>query len=79
MTDTAITELNTEEFLRCVGEMIDKKENIRSMLEKSATDNKIPCPLARKIAKELNVPYEDVGKSADELNIKITGCELGCF
>jgi len=46
---------------------------------KKAVGGKISCPVARKIAEELSVPYKEVGRKADELSIKITGCELGCF
>jgi LAO/AO transport system kinase len=31
------------------------------------------------IAEELKVSYSEVGKSANELKIKIKNCELGCF
>lgn len=76
---TRHSSLNTEEFLANITEMVEKKEKIRSLLKESSVDGKIPCPLARKIAKELVVPYKEVGKAANELNIKITDCELGCF
>ena len=39
----------------------------------------IECPAARRIAERLGVPYGRVGKTADELGIKIINCELGCF
>ena len=35
--------------------------------------------LSREIAEELGVPYGEIGKAADELDIKIAACELGCF
>jgi hypothetical protein len=52
---------------------------IKELLMKKAVDGKIACPAARKIAEELSIPYKEVGRNADELRIKITGCELGCF
>lgn len=66
-------------FLGYIKEMIDKKEKIKASLKESAVDGKISCPLARKIAKDLSVPFREVGKTANELKIKITDCELGCF
>jgi hypothetical protein len=54
-------------------------EKIKELLKKKAIDGKIACPAARKIAEELSIPYKEVGRNADELRIKITGCELGCF
>ena len=59
--------------------MIDIKKKISSMIKNSSADGKITCPLARKIAKEANVPLKEVGRAADKLGIKITDCELGCF
>ncbi len=66
-------------FLAYISEMIEKKEKIVSLLNERAVDNRIPCPVVRKIAEELSLPYREVGKVADELRIRITGCELGCF
>jgi hypothetical protein len=54
-------------------------DKIKELLIKKAVDGKISCPVARKIAEELSVSYKEVGRNADELRIKITGCELGCF
>jgi DNA-binding transcriptional regulator YhcF (GntR family) len=55
------------------------KDNIEKEIKKKAINGKIPCPVARKLAKELSISYKEVGKAADQLNIKITDCELGCF
>ena len=62
----------------CVEE-ISMRKNIEKLLKEKAVDGKIACGLARKIAEELGVPYKEVGAAADELNIKIKNCELGCF
>lgn len=55
------------------------EEKIKEELQRKATGNRIVCTLARKIAEEAGVPYREVGRAADELRIKITDCELGCF
>jgi LAO/AO transport system kinase len=54
-------------------------EKLKQQLQEKATDGRISCALARKIAEDLGVSYREVGKAADELRIKITNCELGCF
>ena len=54
-------------------------DKIKELLMKRAVGGKISCPAARKIAEELSVPYREISRNADELRIKITGCELGCF
>ncbi len=39
----------------------------------------LPCAIAFKIAKELKVRPQEVGETADELGIRISQCQLGCF
>jgi molybdopterin-guanine dinucleotide biosynthesis protein len=60
-------------------EEIVKKKEIERMLKERAVDARLTCTAARMIAEELNVPYGEVGKTANELKIKIKNCELGCF
>ena len=55
------------------------KNKVTEEIKKKAVNGKLPCPVARKLAKELSVSYKEIGRAADELNIKITDCELGCF
>lgn len=55
------------------------KDRIEEELKKKAVNGRLPCSIARWIAEELSVSYHEVGEVADELNIKITDCELGCF
>jgi hypothetical protein len=55
------------------------QDKIQKELKQRSKNDRIPCPVARKIAEELSVSYKEVGRAADELNIKITGCDLGCF
>jgi hypothetical protein len=55
------------------------EDKIKEEIQKKATDNRLPCAVARKIAIDLSVPFKEVGRAADELQVKITNCELGCF
>jgi hypothetical protein len=55
------------------------KEKIKKEIQKKATNNRLPCAIARKIALDLSVSYKEVGNAANELQVKITNCELGCF
>lgn len=55
------------------------KDKIIEEIKKRATEGKLSCAIARKIAEELGVSYKEVGKAADNLQIKITNCQLGCF
>jgi len=55
------------------------EEKVREEIKKRAVNNRLPCPVARKIALELSISLKQVGMAADDLNVKITDCELGCF
>ncbi|MFZ3138417.1 MAG: hypothetical protein WA126_13620 [Thermodesulfovibrionales bacterium] len=55
------------------------KNRIAEEIKKKAVNNRLSCPAARKIAEELSVSYKEVGRTADELKVKIAACELGCF
>jgi len=70
-----------QELLACMDEVIEERilDRIKHLLKVKAVDGKLTCSAARKIAEELIVPFGEVGKAADELNIKIKNCELGCF
>jgi len=59
----------------------DKNNKLRVIEEvkKKAVQGRLPCAAARGIAEELGVSYKVVGDAADELNVKITNCQLGCF
>jgi hypothetical protein len=52
---------------------------IAAEIKKKTVNGRLPCPVAREIAQKLSVPCEEVGRTADELKVKISRCELGCF
>ncbi len=56
-----------------------KQEEIMAKLKEAARDGKIPCAMAFKIAKECSVSTKEIGNLLNQLKIKITGCQLGCF
>lgn len=56
-----------------------KAEEILAKLKETAKDGKIPCAMAFKIAKENNMTTKEVGNLLNQLKIKITNCQLGCF
>ncbi|HHU32680.1 MAG TPA: hypothetical protein GXZ50_08480 [Clostridia bacterium] len=59
--------------------MILMNEKLEEKLKEAAKNGRISCSLARRIAAELDVPVRQVGEAANNLKIKITSCELGCF
>ena len=48
-------------------------------IRRCAKDRTIPCAVAFEVARDLNVPPREIGKTADLLNIAITKCQLGLF
>jgi hypothetical protein len=48
-------------------------------IRKKAVNGRLSCPAARKIAQEFSVSFREIGRTADQLEVKITDCELGCF
>ncbi|NLJ71846.1 MAG: hypothetical protein GX333_02385 [Syntrophomonadaceae bacterium] len=48
-------------------------------LKEVATGGKISCTEARQLATDFKVKNAEVGKLCNENDIKIYGCELGCF
>ncbi len=57
---------------------MNKEEVIKKILE-VAVNGKISCTEAREIMEDHNVPYGQIGDICDEVEVKIYGCELGCF
>ena len=54
-------------------------EKLEMEIQASLVGGKLPCAVAFKIAKKLKVSPRKVGDAANRLNIKIMGCQLGCF
>ena len=55
------------------------QEEIIAKLKDAAKDGKIPCAIAFKIAKECNVSTKEIGNLLNQVKIKISNCQLGCF
>jgi len=67
-----------QELIMAIDGML-QPDRIEQLLRERSADGRITCQSARQIAEELSVPYSEVGKTANALNIKIRACELGCF
>jgi hypothetical protein len=59
--------------------MQDLDQRIVKELRARAEDGRIPCGVALKLAEELGVSPQEVGRAANELKIKVMNCSLGCF
>lgn len=56
-----------------------KEDEIVAKLREAAKEGKITCAMAQKIAIENKVPMKRVGDLLNQMKIKITQCQLGCF
>lgn len=54
-------------------------EELRAKIRAAAPEGKMPCAAAFRLAEELGISRRDLGNLLDELKIKITQCQLGCF
>ena len=54
-------------------------QGIAARIKDSLTEGRLPCASAFKIARRLEVGPQQVGEMADELNVKISRCQLGLF
>ena len=52
---------------------------IATQIQQSLTEGRLSCPLAFKVARRLEVSRQQVGNVANELNVRISGCQLGLF
>ena len=61
--------------------MSDSQEQQRldEEVQASLVDGRLPCAVAFGIAKKLKIAPRQVGDAANRLNVKISGCQLGCF
>jgi hypothetical protein len=58
------------------GIAVDRKKMEEAVLAK-AKDGKLPCALCFKLAEEFG--NKEMGKVLNEMKVKISQCQLGCF
>ena len=55
------------------------KEQMVIAVQRMVKDGRLSCEQAHDLGKELGVPLRDIGAVCNELKVKITACQLGCF
>jgi len=55
------------------------REELIARIETAAPEGKISCAAAMRLAEELVISRQQLGKLLNELQIKIKQCQLGCF
>jgi len=58
---------------------INTDQALEEELKGSLVDGRLPCAAAFKISGRHGVSARKIGDMANRLNIKISGCQLGCF
>ena len=54
-------------------------QKLEEELRASLVNGSIPCAVAFKIAQDQKVSNAKVGELANQLDIKVSNCQLGCF
>jgi hypothetical protein len=57
---------------------MDRKRLEEAILKKSKV-GKLPCAVCFTIAEEFGISNKEMGKILNEMKIKISQCQLGCF
>jgi hypothetical protein len=55
------------------------REKIVETIQRASANNRLSCEKAHELAGEMSVSLHEIGAICNELKIKITGCQLGCF
>ena len=57
----------------------DNDKTLHDAIRLGLKDGRLPCPKAFEIAATLHVPIRQVGEACNQMAIKISHCQLGCF
>lgn len=57
---------------------MDRKRLEETLLQKSK-GGRLPCALCFKVAEEFGISNKEMGKILNEMKVKISQCQLGCF
>jgi len=55
------------------------REKIVEAIQTASENNQLSCEKAHDLAKDMNTSLQEIGAICNELKIKITACQLGCF
>ena len=55
------------------------REKLEKAVREKAKEGKLPCAMCFKIAEEFGISKKEIGEVLNDLNIRISQCQLGCF
>ena len=55
------------------------RDKLEKVILKKAKAGRLPCAMCFKIAEDFGIPKKELTKILNEMKIKISQCQLGCF
>ena len=55
------------------------REKLEEAIRAKAKGGKLPCAVCFKIAEDFGISNEEMGKILNQMKVKISHCQLGCF
>ncbi len=55
------------------------EEKITEAVRAAAVNNRLSCEKAHELSQNLDLPLKKIGEVCNQLHIKISACQLGCF
>jgi len=55
------------------------REKIIEAIRSGAVDNRLSCEKAHELSAKLHITLREIGLLCNDLKIKISACQLGCF
>jgi hypothetical protein len=55
------------------------RTKIEGTIKEKTKDGKLPCAVCFKIAEDFGISKKEMGKILNEMKVKISQCQLGCF
>ena len=56
-----------------------ERDKLEKVILEKAKDGKLPCAMCFKIAEDFGISRKEMGKILNEIKVKISQCQLGCF
>ncbi len=56
-----------------------RREELIEKIRAATVDNRLTCERAHELSQELQVELAEIGAICNQLGIRISQCQLGCF
>jgi hypothetical protein len=54
-------------------------KKLEEVIKKKAKDGRLPCAVCFRISEDFGIPKKELTKVLNEMKVKISQCQLGCF